>query len=135
MLRFHRRRNPYGVTIPLTSLIDVVFLLLVYFLLTTNFMADEGIKVNLPRAQTAASALDPEVTVYVEESGKVYLEAAEIDVPALLGRLRTLLSERQDRIVVIKADRLAVVDRVVEVMDVAKAAGAHRLLLATERTL
>ena len=48
MLVHHRERARYGVQIPLTPLIDIVFMLLIYFLLTTNFMVDEGIKIKLP---------------------------------------------------------------------------------------
>ncbi|MBW2617114.1 MAG: biopolymer transporter ExbD, partial [Deltaproteobacteria bacterium] len=50
MLVHHRRRNRIQIQMPLTSLIDIVFLLLIYFLLTTNFMVDEGIKIKLPQA-------------------------------------------------------------------------------------
>jgi len=50
----HRRKRPrYTVQAPLTSLIDIVFLLLVYFLLTTNFMVDEGIDIKLPQAEAS----------------------------------------------------------------------------------
>ena len=54
MLVHPRRRDPIEVQVPLTSLIDIVFLLLIYFLLTTNFMVDEGIKIKLPQARASA---------------------------------------------------------------------------------
>ncbi len=53
MLVHRRKRSPYGVQLPLASLIDIVFLLLIYFLLTTNFMVDEGIDVKLPQAEAS----------------------------------------------------------------------------------
>ena len=49
-----RKKNRYQIQTPLTSLIDIVFMLLIYFLLTTNFMVDEGIKIKLPQARAAA---------------------------------------------------------------------------------
>ena len=49
-----RKRKRYEIQAPLTSLIDIVFMLLIYFLLTTNFMVDEGIKIKLPQAKAAA---------------------------------------------------------------------------------
>ena len=55
MLKKRTGRARCQVEVPLTSLIDMVFLLLIYFLLTTNFMVDEGIKVNLPEAKAAES--------------------------------------------------------------------------------
>ncbi|MFO7715274.1 ExbD/TolR family protein [Desulfosarcina sp.] len=133
MLRFKKRTSPYGVQIPLTSLIDVVFLLLIYFLLTTNFLADEGIKVNLPKANAAVDPIDPEIIIHIDKGGRVYLQEAEASLPILLNRLRTLLAERDDPVVIVKADRTVIVDQVVGVMDVVTAAGAHRMMLATER--
>jgi biopolymer transport protein ExbD len=133
MLRFKKRTSPYGVQIPLTSLIDVVFLLLIYFLLTTNFLVDEGIKVNLPKANAAVDPIDPEIIIHIDKGGRVYLQEAEASLPILLNRLRTLLVERNDPVVIVKADRTVIVDQVVGVMDVVTAAGAHRMMLATER--
>jgi biopolymer transport protein ExbD len=54
MLVHHRPRNRFQIQMPLTSLIDIVFLLLIYFLLTTNFMVEEGIKIKLPQARASA---------------------------------------------------------------------------------
>ena len=54
MPRHPRRKKRYAVQMPMTPLIDIVFMLLIYFLLTTNFMVDEGIKVKLPQAKAAA---------------------------------------------------------------------------------
>lgn len=134
MLRFKRRTTRYGVQVPLTSLIDVVFLLLIYFLLTTNFLANEGIKVNLPRAKAVVDQIDPEITIHIDVNGKIYLQEVETTIPLLLNRLRTRLAAGSDPVVIVKTDRTVIVDKVVEVMDVVKAAGAQKMLLATERT-
>ena len=68
----------YAVQPPLTSLIDIVFLLLIYFLLTTNFMVDEGINIKLPQAQAAKPQTQREITVYVDTEGKAFLENKEM---------------------------------------------------------
>ena len=54
MLGKHKAKKRYEIRMPLTALIDIVFLLLVYFLLTTNFMVDEGIKIKLPQAKASS---------------------------------------------------------------------------------
>lgn len=133
MLARPRKRQRYGVQIPLTSLIDIVFLLLVYFLLTTNFMVDEGIKIKLPQASASAPQTEREITIYVDRAGKAYLENQELSSGELFTRLRGLLGTGEDRLVVVKADRDVVLNKAVRVMDVAKAAGAGRLCLATEK--
>jgi biopolymer transport protein ExbD len=130
----HRKRKPrYGIQAPLTSLIDIVFLLLVYFLLTTNFMVDEGIQIKLPQAKASAPQTEKEITVYVDRQGRAYLENREVALDELFDRLQEMIGESGDRLVVIKADRGVVINRAVRVMDVAKAAGAGRLCLATEK--
>ncbi|MFH1981212.1 MAG: biopolymer transporter ExbD [Pseudomonadota bacterium] len=133
MLVHRKKRTPYGVQPPLTSLIDIVFLLLVYFLLTTNFIVEEGIDVKLPNADAAKPQTRQEITVFVDAAGRTFLENHEIALDALFRRIREMVAGDVDRLVVIKADRTVVLDKAVRVMDVAKAAGAGRLVLATEK--
>jgi biopolymer transport protein ExbD len=129
-----RKKKPrYQIQVPLTSLIDIVFLLLVYFLLTTNFMVDEGIKIKLPQAQAAAPQTQQEITIYVDKEGRSFLMNQEISLDQLFKRLKEMIGDQEDRLVVIKADRSVILNKAVKVMDVAKSAGAGRLCLATEK--
>jgi len=130
----HRRKRPrYGIQAPLTSLIDIVFLLLIYFLLTTNFMVDEGIDVKLPQAEASRPQTRTEITVYVDAEGRAFLENIEMSLGELFKRLQELIGNAPDQMVLIKAERSVVLNKAVQVMDVAKAAGAGRLCLATEK--
>ncbi|MGQ9669372.1 MAG: ExbD/TolR family protein [Desulfosoma sp.] len=130
----HRRKRPrYGVQTPLTSLIDIVFLLLIYFLLTTNFLTEEGIRVQLPQAVSTVQQEDQELIVTLSPEGDVYLGAKALSLENLLVIVHQRLEADPQTAVVLKADRSLVLDRVVQVMDTIKAAGAARLRLATER--
>ncbi|MBU4344859.1 MAG: biopolymer transporter ExbD [Desulfobacteraceae bacterium] len=130
----HREKKPrYQIQMPLTSLIDIVFLLLIYFLLTTNFMVDEGIKIKLPQAKAGAPQTEEVITVYVNREGAVFFGAEEVSLARLSEQLREKIRDRENRLVVIRADRAVILDKAVKVMDVAKAAGAGRLCLATEK--
>jgi len=133
MLVHRKKRERYGIRAPLTPLIDIVFLLLVYFLLTTNFMVDEGIKIKLPQAKASAPQTEKEITVYVDRQGRAYLDNKETALNELFDRLQEMIEKNRDRLVVIKADRGVVINKAVRIMDVAKAAGAGRLCLATEK--
>ena len=133
MLLRRKRSEPVKVQIPLTSLIDIVFLLLIYFLLTTNFLVEEGIKIKLPQAKAAAPQTEEVITVYVDQEGRAYLGTEEVSLAALFDRLKAMIDNREDRLVVVRADRAVILNRAVKVMDVAKAAGAGRLCLATEK--
>ncbi|MFH1953162.1 MAG: biopolymer transporter ExbD [Pseudomonadota bacterium] len=126
-------RSRIKVEVPLTSLIDIVFLLLIYFLLTTNFLVEEGIKIKLPQARVSAPQIEKVITVYVDREGRAYLENREVSLDTLFDRLKEMIGAQKDRLVVVKADREVILNKAVRVMDVAKAAGAGRLSLATEK--
>ena len=128
-----KRREQYAIVAPLTSLIDIVFMLLIYFLLTTNFMVDEGIKIKLPQANAAAPQTQQEITVYVDKQGQSFLMDEKVPLDQLFKRIKEMVGNDKDRLVVIKADRGLVLNKAVKVMDIVKAAGAGRLCLATEK--
>jgi biopolymer transport protein ExbD len=130
----HRKKRPrYQIQPPLTSLIDIVFMLLIYFLLTTNFMVDEGIKIKLPQAKAAAPQTQQEITIYVDRDGRAFLLNKQVPEDMLFKKLKEMIGGQKDRLVVVKADRTVVLNKAVKVMDLAKAAGAARLCLATEK--
>ena len=117
----------------LTSLIDIVFMLLIYFMLTTNFMVDEGIKIKLPQARASAPQKSEEITVYVDKEGQAWLNEKQIPHDQLFTRLKEKIAGDTDRLVIVKADRSVMLNKAVKVMDIAKAAGAAKLCLATEK--
>jgi biopolymer transport protein ExbD len=130
-----KRVGKYQVQMPLTALIDIVFLLLIYFLLTTNFMVDEGIRVNLPRAKASSPQKEEVITIYVDREGRSFFQDRELSEGDLFEKLKAVIGGEDNRLVVVKADRKVVLDRAVKVMDIAKAAGAARLSLATEKDI
>ena len=120
---------------PLTSLIDIVFLLLIYFLLTTNFLVEEGITIKLPDARASAPQIRQEITVTVDQDGNAYMADKEVPLDRLYARIKEMIGNDKDRLVIIKADKTVILNKAVRVMDIAKAAGASRLSLATEKGL
>jgi len=133
-MKIHRRKRPkVYVQMPLTSLIDIVFLLLIYFLLTTNFMVDEGINVKLPRADASSPQTEEVITLYIDKEGRSFLGTEGLPNAKLFDRLKVALKDRENKLIIIKADRGVILNKVVNVMDIAKAAGAARLCLATEK--
>ena len=133
MIVHPKKRTRLQVQLPLTPLIDIVFLLLIYFLLTTNFLVYEGIKIKLPQAKASAPQTETEITVYVDRSGRAFLGNKEISLDQLFNRLKEMIGGKENKLVVLRADRAVILNKAVKVMDVAKAAGAGRLCLATEK--
>lgn len=130
---FQRKKEYYKIQAPLTSLIDIVFMLLIYFLLTTNFMVDEGISIKLPQAKAAAPQTQQEIMIQVDHEGRVYIKNQEIPMADLFKQLKEMIGGEKNKLVVVKADRTLMLNKAVKVMDLAKAAGAGRLCLATEK--
>jgi len=133
MLVHRKKRPPYQIQAPLTSLIDIVFMLLIYFLLTTNFMVEEGIKIKLPQAGAGAPQIKQEITVFIDKTGQAFMGEKPLSLSQLFTQLKQMIGQDKDRMVIIKADRSLILNKAVKVMDMAKAAGASRLSLATEK--
>jgi biopolymer transport protein ExbD len=131
-----KKRTRYQIQAPLTSLIDIVFMLLIYFMLTTNFIVNEGIKIKLPDAKASSPQVKQEITVLVDKNGDAYIRNKKIPFDELYSRIKKMINAGSTgRLVIIKADKTVMLNKVVRVMDIAKAAGASRLCLATEKGL
>jgi biopolymer transport protein ExbD len=115
-----------------TSLTDVVMLLLIFFLLSSSFMTEPGIRVQLPRAQTGEQKTEQVLTITLTNKGKVYLNSAETTLERLQQEVSTALQSAPDRVVQIRADKEVTLQNTVRVIDLAKAAGAVRFMIATE---
>ena len=131
MPRIKTRRRP-TVTLPLTALIDIVFLLLIYFLLTSSFISREGLKLDFPKAVSGRDIKAP-LTVYVDHRGEIHFRGRKMGKTELKKALAEELLKMTEKQVVIEADRRAPLEAVVSAMDAARLAGAKTLSLATEK--
>ena len=115
-----------------TSLTDVVMLLLIFFLLSSSFVIQPGIKVQVPKAETGESANENRVTVTLTERGLVYVNAEQVTIETLGAKLSGALKNEHDKVVVINADKDVTLQNTVRVIDIAKAVGASRFMIATQ---
>ncbi len=120
--RFTRKKN-----FPVISMADIVLLLLIFFLLTSSYLIQPGIKVQLPRAITKEALSEEKVSIIITKSGAVYLEDKPVDIL----RLPYLLRDVKDRTILIKADRGVTIDMAVRVMDMVRRSGASKFVIAT----
>jgi biopolymer transport protein TolR len=118
--------------INVTPLVDVMLVLLVIFMVTAPMM-QQGVQVNLPKANTKAmSALEETVVVTVDKSGKVFINKDEVPASDLRGRLSTMFAAREKKEVFLKADAGVPYGEVVRAMADIKGAGIERLGMVTE---
>jgi len=117
----------------LTPLIDVVFLLLIFFMLTTTFLNLESrIKVNLPTGDFAAAEPSENITITITENNTIYFNGRLIDPLKITENVATELKEDPERLVVLEADKNVLHGKVVRVMDLIKKGGADKIAIATK---
>lgn len=123
------------VTYSAISLSDIVLLLLIFFLLTSSFMVQPGIKVKLPKAASGAQDDADKVYLTVTQRERLYLNQELVSRDELATRLRQIFSKRPDMLVVIRADKDLSLEATIRVIDIAKMAGAERFMIATDANL
>jgi biopolymer transport protein ExbD len=115
----------------ITPLIDVVLLLLIFFMISTTFVAQPGINVNLPKTVSSEKRVGEEMIVTMTKDRSIYLNEKKTDEKYLLEKLKAEYDKNNNVLLVIKADKEVSHGRVVEVMDLAKQAGISRQAIAT----
>lgn len=114
-----------------TSMTDIVMLLLIFFLISSSFVTQPGIKVQLPKAETGETAAEGQIIVTLTEKGRVFVNSEQVTTDLLGQKLSGLLGGTEKRVVVIRADRGVTLQNTVQVIDIAKAVGAERFMIAT----
>jgi biopolymer transport protein ExbD len=118
-----------GTGLNLTPLIDIVFLLLVFFLLTTQFIEEDGIGVKLPSSNSVTTRDRDEVAIAITRQGDLFVQGQRLPLDGLTAKLEEVLGA--DTTVVVRGDREVGLQTLVSVMEKAKQAGAARLVVAT----
>lgn len=121
-----------GTNLNIAPLIDVVFLLLIFFMLSSHFVTQPGIKITLPTAVTAKLHPEEDVVIYITNNNSLYLNEEEVVLDNLLDRLRLKVKEAKKKTVILKADKKVDLGLAVKVMDIAKQAEAEGLVISTK---
>ncbi len=116
-------------TMELTPLIDVVFLLLIFFMLTSSFISQPGIKINLPKALTGQLLQKNTLVLTITEDNRIYFNNKRILFKELKDKLKDV--DRKEQTLLIKADKQASLGRIVEVWDLCRELGIHQVNIAT----
>ncbi|MFO6424547.1 ExbD/TolR family protein [Motilimonas sp. KMU-193] len=133
MMRRRRIRPEDDAQIDLTPMLDVVFIMLIFFIVTTSFVRESGIEVNRPSATSATEQKNAGVFIAIKENGEIYLDRKQLDVQKVQLALERIVAERGEVGLVIQADQQARHGVVVNVMDAAKSAGIKQISVAAEQ--
>ncbi|GLR70649.1 ExbD/TolR family protein [Agaribacter marinus] len=116
--------------IDMTPMLDIVFIMLIFFIVTTVFVKQAGMEVNKPEGETAVQYKNANIFIAITEDGDVWIDRREISSEAVRANVEKLLLEQPTEVVFIQADEKTKHGLVIEVMDQVKAAGIDRVAVA-----
>lgn len=120
--------------IDLTPMLDVVFIMLIFFIVTASFVKEAGIDVNKPDAQTAVKKERANILVAIDARNQIWINKRQVDPRAVRANIERLHAENPQGTVVIQADRESKNERLVQVMDAAREAGIYNVAIAANET-
>lgn len=131
-MKFESSRKPLS-AFSLSSLTDIVFLLLVFFLLTSQFVIQTGVKVKLPASKMNEQSIPTKLIVSITEENKVFVGSEETDITSVAIKLDKLKETIAENNLVIRADKSVDIDMVIQVIDAAKGVGIDKFTIETEK--
>ncbi|AOW78300.1 biopolymer transporter ExbD [Colwellia sp. PAMC 20917] len=118
--------------INMTPMLDVVFILLIFFIVTASFVKEAGIEVNRPEAATAVKKERANILVAISDKGDIWINKRRIDIRAVQANIERLKAENPQGTVVIQADKASTTDTLIKVMDAARSAGVFDVSIAAQ---
>ena len=124
--------KPKKAILNITPLIDVLFILIIFFVVSSTFLEQPGIKLELPQAQSSESQRVERAILYITAESKLFLLNDAVSLDNLPQKLRVLMRDRSDKSLIISADKGVHHGLVVQVMDIARTSEVKRLVISTE---
>ena len=118
--------------IDMTPMLDVVFIMLIFFIVTASFVKEAGIDVNRPEAATAVKKDRANILIAISDKGEIWINKRRIDVRAVQANIERLRAENPQGSVVIQADKKATTETLLKVMDASRAAGVYDVSIAAQ---
>ncbi|MDG1122073.1 MAG: biopolymer transporter ExbD [Glaciecola sp.] len=119
-------------TIDMTPMLDVVFIMLIFFIVTASFVKEAGIDVNRPDAATAVKKDRANILIAISDTGEIWINKRRIDERAVQANIERLYAENPQGSVVIQADKKATTEVLIKVMDASRSAGVYDVSIAAQ---
>jgi biopolymer transport protein ExbD len=129
-----RIRTKEDAAVDMTPMLDVVFIMLIFFIVTASFVKESGIDVSRPNANTAEQQQRGNILVAIRPNGEIWIDRRSVDVRALRANVERLRAENPEGTVVIMADKESQTGLLVEVMDQIRLAGVSNVAIAAEQS-
>ena len=128
-----RKRPAEDSTIDITPMLDIVFIMLIFFIVTTTFIKETGVEVNRPNASTAVADERGNILIAITENNEIYIDKRLIDLRAVRANVERLKAENPEGSVIIRADQNSKTGLLVETMDQVRLAGVQNVSIAAEK--
>lgn len=133
MRRSFVNRQEEEAAIDLTPMLDVVFIMLIFFIVTASFVKEAGIDVNKPDAPTAEKQDRANILIAISAKGEIWIDRRRVDIRAVRANIERLHAENPQGAVVIQADKKSQTEKLIAVMDAARAAGVYNVSIAANK--
>ncbi|QOP41998.1 ExbD/TolR family protein [Sulfurimonas marina] len=133
-MRFRQKQQNVD-TVDVSPLIDMVFILLIFFMVTTTFVKDMKLDLNRPSAASASLASTKVIRVYIDNSGEVFIDNQPIKVWAIQSKLRDLLRTSTEKSVLVITDSDIPVKSLIDVVDECRMSGAKDVAVSTTKEM
>jgi biopolymer transport protein ExbD len=131
-MKFQTSNEPLSI-FSYSSLTDIVMLLLIFFLITSQFVIQTGVKVKLPSSKTNEQSAPSKLIVTLTSGGGIYIGNEEVGIDELPGKLGAIKGTSSEDNLIIRADKTVAVDLVIKVIDAAKASNIDKFTIETEK--
>lgn len=118
--------------INITPLIDIVFIMLIFFIVTATFVKETGIDVNRPDAQTAVLKEKANILIAIDDKNNIWIDRRKVDVRSVRPNIERLHAENPQGSVVIQADKESKTETLIAVMDASRQAGVYNVAIAAQ---
>ena len=131
-MRRRHKRNQDENGLDLTPMMDIVFIMLIFFIVTTSFVKETGIEVNRPNAETAERDEKGNILVAISQNNEIWIDKRRVDLKAVRANIERLKIEYPEGSVIIEADKEARSGLLVETMDQIRLAGVQNISIAAK---
>ncbi len=121
--------------VDITSMIDMVFILLIFFIVSTTFVKDMKLELNRPSASSGSKSDGKVVRVYIDNSGEVYIDNQPVKLWAIQSKLRDLLRDVAEKSVLVVSDDSIPVNKLIDVVDECRMSGAKDVAISTSKEM
>ena len=133
MRHSHTEQETTSANVNLTPLIDMVFILLIFFLVTASFTKESGVDVDRPTAQTTVRQEQASLIISITKEGEIWIDNKHVDIRSIRAHIEQLHAQNPEGTVIIMADKNALTGATVAVLDQVRLSGVNNVAIAASK--